>query len=104
MQGIMKRLHYRTNCVNTPEGEVPHLSQMIQESRDITRATFLKHVDCDELRECEAECGYAAHPSQGLTMAADWSVSYHRSKFNGRLAYYFRWSAIEFYFVEGDES
>lgn len=37
--------------------------------------------------------------SRGLTMAGDWSVSYHRSRLHGRAVYYLRWSAIEYVFV-----
>ncbi len=96
----MKRLPYKDNCVNTGGAAVEWLIQMIDDAREITRTTFLKHVDRDDLRRVEEDCGYSAHPKQGLTMAGDYHVSYHKSKWNGRLAYYFRWSAIEYYFVE----
>ena len=37
-------------------------------------------------------------------MAADWAVSYHRSKLHGRRVYYFRHSAIEFVFTQAPEA
>ena len=94
--------HFHRNCVNTPRADVPALGQMIDDAIDITRQTFLQHVDREELAEIEQNMGYAAHPLQGLTMAADWHVSYHRSKWKGKRCYYFRHSAIEYYFLNGN--
>lgn len=73
---------------------------MIDESTDITRRMFLKHVNRDDLRERERQLGYFEHPRQGLTMAGDWHVSYHRSWLHGRQVHYFRHSAIEYVFHE----
>jgi hypothetical protein len=89
------------NCVSWPERAEKGggLSDMIQDAIDITRATFLKHVHRDHLRELEDACGYDDHPSKGLTMAGDYHVSYHRSKLHGRRVYYFRWSGIEYVFT-----
>lgn len=88
-----------TNCINSTSEAI---SPMVDAARDIiSRRTFLKHVDRDDLRQVERECGYDTHPKQGLTMAGDYHVSYHRSEFRGKRCYYFRWSAIEFVFVEG---
>jgi hypothetical protein len=90
---------YRT-CVSWPDRDVPALSAMIEASTDITRRTFLKHVNREDLKQLEDDLNYAAHWMQGgLTMAADWHVSYHRSKLHGRRVYYFRHSAIEYVFV-----
>ncbi len=90
---------YFNCCVGWDPDDVPALSAMIDEAEGITRGTFLRHVDRDDLRRVEAELGYEAHPSRGLTMAGDWSVSYHRSRLHGRVVYYLRWSAIEYVFV-----
>ena len=95
--------HYAGNCVGTPPESVPTLTRMIDDNLEITRRTFLRRVDRDELAGLAEGLGYAKHPSQGLTMAADWSVSYHRSHWNGRRCYYFRWSAIEYYFFAVDD-
>ena len=91
---------FYSSCVSTPESEVPTLHRMIDDAIDITRKTFLQHVNRPEFAEMELEMGYCAHPSQGLTMAADWHVSYHRSHWKGVRCYYFRHSAIEYYFLK----
>lgn len=94
--------HFFNTCVGwDPEDvDVPGgLSDMIhEESTCLTRRTFLKHVDREELAELEKGCGYEAHPSQGLTMAGDWHVSYHRSRLHGKRVYFFKWSGIEYVF------
>lgn len=87
---------YVTSCVHSTY-EAIH--PMVEAARDISRATFLKHVDRENLREVEAELGYSRHPRQGLTMAGDYHVSYHRSTFCGRPCWFFTWSAIEHVFV-----
>jgi len=93
---------YFNNCVNWNRSDVNReggLSDMINRSIDITRQTFLKHVDNTELKDIEQSLGYSNHPKRGLTMAGDWSVSYHRSKLHKKTVYYFRQSAIEYVFV-----
>lgn len=72
---------------------------MVDKERGITRRTFLKHVDRENLRVIERQLGYDSHPRQGLTMAGDHYVAYYRSEFNGRPCVFFRWSAIEYIFV-----
>lgn len=73
---------------------------MIDEAVDITSLTFLKYVDRENMREIEQSLGYASHHKQGLTMAADWHISYHRSKLHGETVYYFKWSGIEHIFTK----
>lgn len=95
-------MNFYSSCVSWPRHDVSAnggLSDMIQEARPITRRTFLKNVDRSELKTIETQMGYEAHPRRGLTMAADWAVSYHRSKLHGRTVYYFRHSAIEYVFA-----
>lgn len=91
-------------CVDWPEGDVHcagGLCDMISANREISRRTFLRHVDRADLRGLEADLSYETHPAKGLTMAADWHVSYHRSVLHGRRVYYFRNSGIEHVFVRG---
>lgn len=95
-------LRYLNCCVNWPSGDVSApggLNDMIEASIDVTRRTFLKHVDKDDLRFLGAALSYEPHPKLGLTMAGDWAVSYHRSKLHGKTVYYFRHSAIEHVFA-----
>lgn len=74
------------------------LCDLISERREITRRTFLRHVDREELAEKADSLGYARHPSQGLTMAADWHIEYFRSRHHGEIVYGFQHSAIEHVF------
>ena len=86
-------------CVSWPADDVDALIQMIDAAIQITRRTFLQHVDRTELRYAEHGLGYCGHPKHGLTMAGDYHVSYHRSKLHGETVYYFRHSAIEYIFL-----
>lgn len=89
---------FETTCVGSGDGRA--IRAMVESARDITRRTFLKHVDRTELRDIESQLGYALHPKQGLTMAGDFHPSYHRSTYRGRACVYFVWSAIEHIFTE----
>ena len=97
----MKYQFYNT-CVGWPQDDVNcpgGLVHMIDNATDITRRTFLKHVDRESLRAEEWSLGYMAHPRHGLTMAGDWHVSYHRSELHDERVYYFKHSAIEHVFT-----
>jgi hypothetical protein len=94
-------MRFFSDCVGWPRDDVDEpggLCDMIQAANDITRKTFLQHVDRADLAAVEAQLSYASHPRAGLTMAGDWAVSYHRSKLHGERVYYFRQSAIEYVF------
>jgi len=90
---------FYNNCVNWPRSDFEGLLKMIDDSIDITRRTFLKHVDSSGLADIAENLGYCWHHSQGLTMAGDWHISYHRSKLHGKRVYYFKHSAIEYVFI-----
>ena len=94
----MRQCNFYSNCVSWP-GQVDDLIEMIDTNIEITRRTFLKHIDRAELLDIEYNFHYSRHYMQGLTMAADWAVSYHRSKVCGKRCYYFRHSAIEYVFI-----
>jgi len=98
----IKMYSYYSNCVSWPEDALVDggLSDMIDNAIDINRRTFRQYVDDSELADIEESLGYCWHPSQGLTMAGDYHVSYHRSKLHGKRVYYFRYSAIEFVFTK----
>ena len=91
------KYQYVTNCVNS---DGPSITAMVDDARDITRRTFLKHVDRAELRDVETQLSYVQHPSHGLTMAGDFHVSYHRSKYHGAPCVFFTYSAIEYVFAD----
>lgn len=88
------------DCVGWPEDKVNDLTEMIDSAIDISGKTFLKHVNRDDLKALEVALGYSTHPKQGLTMAGDCHVSYHRSKVFGKRCYFFKHSAIEYVFTE----
>jgi GNAT superfamily N-acetyltransferase len=101
-------LQFLTSCVGwsgrSPTGDAGgDIQKMVEGATDVTRKTFLKHVDRENLREVEQSLGYFDHPSQGLTMAGDYYVSYHRGYFLGKPVYYFVHSAIEYIFMDPDD-
>ena len=98
----MSGMKYMNSCVSWPQHDVSAeggLSDMVDLSRDVSRSTFLKHVDQTDLHELEACLGYSRSPRQGMTMADDYHVSYHRSKLHGDTVYYLKHSAIEYVFA-----
>lgn len=87
--------YYYGNCVNFPKS-VKHLSDMIDSGVNITRSTFLKHVDRDSLKQIESYLGY---PMGRLTMAGDWAVSYYKGRLCGKEVVWFQHSCIEYVFT-----
>jgi len=73
---------------------------MVNAAQDITRKTFLKYVDQEEMIQIERDMGYERDPRRGLTMANDYHVSYHKSTLLGCPVIYFVWSAIEYVFAD----
>jgi hypothetical protein len=74
------------------------LNSLIDGKQWITRKTFLKHVDRQDLRKVEDSLGYESHPIKGLTMAGESHVKYFKSKHHGEIVYGFDHSAIEYVF------
>lgn len=96
----MDEFSFVTDCVSS-KGE--DIQAMTDRSVTVTRRTFREHCR-DSLKLLETQLGYAEHARQGLTMAEDWHVSYHRSRYRGQLCYYLVWSAIEYVFLLTAES
>ncbi len=88
-------MRFQTTCVSAYG---PDIEKMTDAALQITRRTFLEHINRDDLAELEKSLGYESHHTRGLTMAADYYVSYYRSKYCGRRCYYICWSAIEHIF------
>ena len=97
------RYKFYSDCVGWPEDtqEPGGLSDMIDNCLVISRPTFLKHIDRNELKEISSQLGYSNHYKEGLTMSADWHISYYRSNLHGERVYYFKHSAIEYVFIKG---
>lgn len=98
---MQKPLQLIGSCVTLGHARCNALMDMVDNERDITRQTFGRYVS---LREVAEMFGYAHHPSQGLTLAGDWHVSYHRSKFAGVPCVYVKHSGIEYVYVEPDRA
>ena len=92
------KYHYFNSCVDHAQHEVESLNTMIDKEIDVTLSTMKKH--CIELAAWAEGIGYESDKRKGLTLANDWSVSYHRSTYNGRRCYFVRWSAIEYIWVQ----
>jgi len=92
----MMEKRYHTNCVNSTASAIQN---MVDDSKEISRKTFLKHVDKDDLEVLSQDLGYALHHSQGLTMSRDWHIKYYKAEYKGKPCYYFIWSAIEYIFI-----
>jgi hypothetical protein len=98
----MPELHYTNNCVNWPKHDVEAdggLCDMVDKAVEVTRKTFLQHVNRVDLRNLERSLGYVDHPTQGMTMAGDYHVSYSRSKLHGETVYFMPHSAVEYVFT-----
>lgn len=100
---MKKNYVYHRQCTSFSHTEAHkpgNLIEMIDNNLEITRETFLRQVDRDDLSSIAKELGYEDHPSRGLTMKNDYHITYHRSKLYGKTVYYFRHSAIEYIFVQ----
>lgn len=93
--GSMSPFSFFSSCPNWPL-PVEDLDTMTQDSREISRKTFLKYVNPEEMREMERGLGYS--PSSHLTMASDPYVAYFKSTVRGCPVVYFVWSAQEYVF------
>lgn len=89
-------MHYAINCVGFPETRVDDLIAMIDGAREISRRTFVSHVDHASLAELEAALGYGR---LGLRMSQDYHVGYFSGRLGGRKVYFIRHSAIEYIFT-----
>jgi hypothetical protein len=92
----MSMMKFHTTCVQSTYQKI---TEMTDAAKEITRQTFLKYVNKDELKEIEKSLGYSIGNQKGLKMKDDWAVSYHKSTYNKKKCVYFRWSAIEHIFV-----
>lgn len=93
----MSKLRFFTSCPNWLNYlPVEDLNLMIRNEREITRKTFLKHVDPDSMRNTEIECGY----DKDFPMTKDPFVAYYKSKVRGCDVVFFRWSAMEYVFAD----
>jgi len=92
----MNKLHYAYNC--TSPDNIKELYAITDDYSDITYETFRKNIDTDDFDSICYELSYAVGNEKGLHIKDDWSVSFHKSKYKGKIVYFFRQSAIEYVF------
>jgi len=83
-------------CISFPRHAVDDLTETIENGRQITRRTFERNVDRDQLRGYEHSLFYSRF---GLQMKNDPLVTYWKGTFRGVRVYWFNHSAIEFIFA-----
>ena len=88
----MKEFTYVNNCISAQGLDI---TDMVDQAIQITVRTFAKHCD---YREASAMLGYGDCP--GLTLANDYAVTFHKSKYRGKPCYYICHSAIEYIYLK----
>lgn len=73
------------------------ISDMVEQATEITASTFKRNIGNNSYSWLSQELGYSDLPN--LSLATDYHVSFHKSKYQGQRCYYCRWSAIEYVFV-----
>lgn len=95
---LFNEYHFFCNCASWDSDDVDApggLCDLVDNCEGVSRATFLRHVNRDEMRELEANLGYKRG---SLVMSQDNHVTYFRSVHHGETVYGFCWSAIEYIF------
>lgn len=85
-----KDYEFQTDCVHSTAEAI---NAMTDAARDVSLRTMRRHCD---LSEFEESLGYFRNSRQGLTLAGDWAISYHKSTYRGRPCYYLCHSCIEY--------
>jgi len=87
---------FHTTCVSAAGDDINAMKDI---AKEITYRTMLKH--CSDLVDYAVKyLGYNQRLDAGLTLKADWAVSYHKSFYQGVLCYYFVHSGIEHIWVK----
>ena len=92
---------FKCSCV-TPVYTKKQLEEILENSKEISRATFTKTISNMHLRSLEKELGYEINRTSGMTMKDDGYVTYHRSSYlkDGKPVpvKFFKHSSIEYFF------
>ena len=82
----MKEYLFETDCVSANGDDI---IDMVDEAREITVATFLKHADVD--------------PTEwGVDLRKDYHVRFYKSRYKGKPCYFLDHSSIEYVYVKPD--
>jgi len=79
-----------------PASTFEDIRDMSDHEKEITRKTFLKYVDRNDLKELEEGLGYGPW----LRMSQDWHVRYYKSVYRDISCVFFRHSRIEYIFTK----
>lgn len=98
---ITNKLQYITNCVCADGDDI---NEMKDKAIDITWDTFIKHVAWQSIQKVFSYYSYrgehlnpqTGEQTCGFHIKDDYAVSFHRSKYKGKLCYYIRHSGIEY--------
>ena len=85
-----KQFNYVTCCVDS-DGE--SINGLVDAATVVTYRTMM--LNCNGLLPWAKAHGYAKR-GPGLTLRADWAVTFHKSKYRGKPCYYLQWSGIEY--------
>lgn len=91
--GAYKYVH---SCVSSTYEDI---WDMVDNSVEITRRTFLQYVDREDLKELERELGY----DRWFHIANDWHVTYHKGTYRDTPCVYLQHSGIEHIFTLNGE-
>jgi hypothetical protein len=89
---------YLGRCVEWPLSDVAALVDMIDRAEKVGLVTLRKRIGPSLLGMFAASQGYVRKVADGLVLAGDPYVTYHRSVLHGETVYFVRHSAIEYIF------
>lgn len=95
------KLQYITNCVNANGDDI---NEMKDNAIEVTWQTFIKHVSWQSIQEVFSYYSYrgehlnpqTGEQTCGFHIKDDYAVSFHKSKYKGKLCYYIYHSGIEY--------
>jgi hypothetical protein len=91
---MTKKYKYRTNCVDSDDSEA--ITTMVDSSKDTTFESFAKN--CDYIPTAD-KLGYVSGATP-RRMHQDRHVTYRKSRYKGKLCFYFAHSGIEYVFTK----
>lgn len=87
-------MRWKTDCTRTKD--IRALDDMIDNARQITYKTFMKHVDRNDIIKLFPQYDWTT--GRGLTLKRDYHVSYYKSKFKNQPCVFINHSSIEYIF------
>lgn len=96
-------LRYQHCCVDLSwkvPGQVEELIEFMQNARQVTRRTFVRHSDASGRMNLERKLGYAVGSEKGLHCKDDYHVGYYQGMYRGTKAVCMKHSAIEYMFFD----